>query len=175
MATHMAIYTRSRTYAERPLAMAAVIRINAWERDKNKRRSEARHGSPRPDLPTNLKSLKRATWFLNKALLLRRSAALFSSFPALRSTLVPSGTSLSDNTLKGTGRVLLQRQWEGRIVQTKFGLLVRTSSPGYSAKTSENVRSPLNVLPTWPFCCEVGVSLGEEAITDATWRRLEGG
>ena len=124
-------------------------------------------GSPRPDLPTNLRSLKRATWFLNKALLLRRSAALFSSFPALSSTLVPSGTSLSDNTLKGTGRVLLHRQWEGRIVQTKFGLLVRTSSPGYSAKTSEKVRSPLNVLPTWPFCCEVGVSLGEEAITDA--------
>ena len=29
-------------------------------------------------------------------------------------------------------------------MQTKFGLFVRTSSPGYSARTSENVLSPLN-------------------------------
>ena len=52
-------------------------------------------------------------------------------------------------------------------MQTKFGLFVRTNSPGYSARTSEKVRSPLNAFWTWPFCCGVGVSLGEEAITYA--------
>ena len=57
---------------------------------------------------------------------------------------MPSGMSLSDKTLKGTGSVLLQRQCEGNTLHTKFGLSVRTSSPGYSASTSENVLSPLN-------------------------------
>lgn len=98
---------------------------------------------PRPDLPTNLRSLKRATWFLKVVVALRSSADTFSSLPAVRTTLVPSGTSLSESTLKGSGRVLLQRQWDGRMVHTKFGLFVLTSSPGYSAKTSEKVRSPL--------------------------------
>ena len=113
--------------------------------------------SPLPDLPTNLRSLNLATWFLKVAVALRRSAAQFSSFPAVRMTLVPSGRSLSEMTLKGTGSVLLQRQCEGRMVQTKFGLFVRTNSPGYSARTSENVLSPRKRL-TGEF------SVGEEAI-----------
>lgn len=99
---------------------------------------------PLPDLPTNLKSLNRATWFFIDAELLRTSAAQFSSLPAVRITFVPSGISLNDKTLKGTGSVLLQRQCEGNTLHTKFGLSVRTSSPGYSANTSENVLSPLN-------------------------------
>jgi hypothetical protein len=77
-----------------------------------------------------------ATAFLN-------SAAEFSSFPAVRMTLVPSEMSLSAKTLKGTGSVLLQRQCDGNMVQTKFGLSVVTNSPGYSARSSENVLSPL--------------------------------
>ncbi len=97
---------------------------------------------PLPDLPTNLRSLNLATWFWKPAVAFRRSAEQFSSFPAVSITFVPSETSLSERTLNGTGRVLLHRQCEGRIVHTKFGLFVRTNSPGYSAKTSEKVRSP---------------------------------
>ena len=59
-------------------------------------------------------------------------------------TFVPSITSLRAKTLKGTGNVLLHLQCVGSIVQTKFGLSVRTSSPGYSAKSSEKDFSPLN-------------------------------
>ena len=124
---------------------------------------------PLPDLPTNLRSLKRATWFLKVAVAFLRSAALFSSLPAVSMTFVPSKTSLRESTLNGTGKVLLQRQWEGRIVQTKLGLLVRTNSPGYSAKTSENVLSPRKGLEGstgwWlPFSVGVG-AVGGEAIT----------
>lgn len=98
-----------------------------------------------------------------------RSAALFSSLPAVNMTLVPSKTSLRESTLNGTGNVLLQRQCDGRIVQTKLGLLVRTSSPGYSARTSENVLSPRKGLEGstgwWlPFSVGVG-AVGGEAIT----------
>ena len=124
---------------------------------------------PLPDLPTNLKSLNLATWFLKVAVAFLRSAALFSSLPAVNMTLVPSRTSLRESTLNGTGSVLLQRQCDGRIVQTKFGLLVRTSSPGYSARTSENVLSPRKGLvgsTGWwlPFSVGVG-AVGGEAIT----------
>lgn len=125
--------------------------------------------SPLPDLPTNLRSLNLATWFLKVAVLFLSSAAEFSSFPAVRTTLVPSTTSLRDRTLKGTGRVLLHRQCDGKMVQTKLGLLVLTSSPGYSASTSEKVLSPLKALlgsTGWwlPFSVGVG-AVGGEAIT----------
>lgn len=124
---------------------------------------------PLPDLPTNLRSLNLATWFLKVAVLFLSSAAQFSSLPAVRITLVPSITSLRDSTLNGTGRVLLHRQWDGRMVQTKFGLLVRTSSPGYSASTSEKVLSPLKAFAGstgWWFPFSVGVgAVGGEAIT----------
>lgn len=134
---------------------------------------------PLPDLPTNLKSLKRATWFLKVAVAFLRSAALFSSLPAVNMTFVPSKTSLRESTLNGTGKVLLQRQWEGRIVQTKLGLLVRTSSPGYSAKTSENVLSPRKGLEGntgwWlPFSVGVG-AVGGEAITIGIGGLFSGG
>lgn len=124
---------------------------------------------PRPDLPTNLRSLNLATWFLKVAVAFLRSAALFSSLPAVSMTLVPSKTSLRDSTLNGTGSVLLQRQCDGRIVHTKLGLLVRTNSPGYSASTSENVLSPRKGLvgrTGWwlPFSVGVG-AVGGEAIT----------
>ena len=98
--------------------------------------------SPLPERPTNRRSLKRATWFLKVAMAFRSSAAEFSSFPAVRITLVPSAISESERTLKGTGRVLLQRQCDGSIVHTKLGLSVVTSSPGYSASSSEKVLSP---------------------------------
>lgn len=101
---------------------------------------------PLPDRPTNLRSLNLATWFLNDAHAFLSSAAQFSSFPAVKSTLVPSETSLSDSTLKGTGRVLLHLQCDGKMVQTKLGLFVLTSSPGYSASNSENVLSPRNLF-----------------------------
>ena len=65
---------------------------------------------PRPDRPTNLRSLKRATWFLKVVVALRSSADTFSSLPAVSTTFVPSGTSESDRTLNGSGRVLLHRQ-----------------------------------------------------------------
>lgn len=55
------------------------------------------------------------------------------------------------------------------MVQTKFGLFVRTSSPGYSANTSENVLSPRKAFvgrPGWWFPFSVGVgTVGGEAIT----------
>ena len=55
-------------------------------------------------------------------------------------------------------------------MQTKLGLFVRTSSPGYSASTSEKVLSPLNVLPDcagnpgmWlPLSVGVGAAGGED-------------
>ena len=125
---------------------------------------QAHTDSPLPDLPTNLRSLNLATWFLKVAVALRRSAAQFSSFPAVKMTFVASGRSLSEMTLKGTGRVLLQRQCEGRMVQTKFGLFVRTNSPGYSDSTSENVRSPRKRL-TGEF------SVGEEAIRCISFKK----
>lgn len=40
------------------------------------------------------------------------------------------------------------------MVQTKFGLFVLTSSPGYSARTSENVLSPLKRF-AGGACCSV--------------------
>ena len=118
--------------------------------------------SPLPERPTKRRSLKRATWFLNVAVALRSSAALFSSLPAVKITFTPSLTSLSERTLNGTGSVLLQRQCDGRIVHTKLGLLVRTNSPGCSASTSENVLSPRKAL----VGCGVAApfSLGGEAI-----------
>lgn len=122
-----------------------------------------RSSLPLPDRPTNLRSLKRATWFLKVAMAFLSSAAEFSSLPAVRMTLVPSGISLSERTLNGTGRVLLQRQWEGSIVHTKLGLSVVTSSPGCSARSSENVRSPRYRFAEgggWPG----SVGTGSEAI-----------
>ncbi len=50
---------------------------------------------PRPDRPTNLKSLNLATWFFIIADPFRSSAQKFSSFPARIVTTVPSSTSPS--------------------------------------------------------------------------------
>jgi hypothetical protein len=121
---------------------------------------------PLPERPTNLRSLKRATWFLNVAVALRSSAALFSSFPAVRITLTPSLTSLRDSTLNGDGRVLLHRQCAGSIEHTKLGELVRTSSPGCSARTSENVLSTRKGSEPCAAAVEVAApfSLGGDAI-----------
>lgn len=92
--------------------------------------------SPLPLLPTNLKSLNFATWFLMIAVEFLSSAQQFSSLPALTVTTVPSPTSPNATTLKATGSVLLDRQCVGRAEHKKYGLPVRTSSPGCSACTS---------------------------------------
>lgn len=99
--------------------------------------------SPLPLRPTNLKSLKRATWFFMTAVALRSSAAKFSSLPAAIETRTPSGISPSATTLNATGSVLLHLQCDGNTLQTKFGESVFTSSPGYSASASMSDRSPL--------------------------------
>ena len=101
------------------------------------------HFSPLPLRPTNLKSLKRATWFFITAVALRSSAAKFSSLPAAIETRTPSGISPSATTLNATGSVLLHLQCDGNTLQTKFGESVFTSSPGYSASASMSDRSPL--------------------------------
>lgn len=49
--------------------------------------------------------------------------------------------------MKAMGRVLLQRQWVGSTEQRKLGLSVRTSSPGWSARTSTMLRSPVLSFP----------------------------
>lgn len=98
---------------------------------------------PLPLRPTNLRSLKRATWFFITAVAFRSSAAKFSSLPAAMVTRTPSGISPSATTLKATGRVLLHLQCDGNTLQTKFGESVLTSSPGYSASASMSDRSPL--------------------------------
>lgn len=80
-------------------------------------------------------------------------------------------------TLKATGSVLLQRQWEGRTEHRKFGLSVRTSSAGWSAMISAMLRF------SW------GRSLGTGAVASGCpageftsfifpgtgWRLLDGG
>lgn len=89
---------------------------------------------PRPLLPTNLKSLNLATWFFMTAVELRNSAQGFSSLPAFIVTTVPSGTSPRAITLKAVGKVLLDLQCVGNAEHRKYGLPVRTNSPGgYSA------------------------------------------
>lgn len=69
------------------------------------------------------------------------SAQQFSSLPARTVTSVPSPTSPSATTLNATGSVLLERQCGGSTVHTKWGLPVRTSSPGCSDRKSPRVRS----------------------------------
>ncbi|MCJ8730978.1 hypothetical protein PDJAM_G00190640, partial [Pangasius djambal] len=58
-----------------------------------------------------------------------------------------------------TGRVLLQRQCEGRTEHRKLGLSVRTSSPAWSASTSttervsaacRDLRGPAALMPLAP-------------------------
>ena len=97
---------------------------------------------PLPLRPTKRKSLNLATWFFIIAVALRSSAEKFSSFPAEMWTVVPSSMSPSETTLNATGRVLLQRQWDGNTLHTKFGESVLTSSPGYSANASHMDLSP---------------------------------
>lgn len=97
--------------------------------------------SPRPERPTNRRSLNLATWFFISAVQLRSSAQKFSSLPARMVTGVPSGTSPSATTLNATGSVLLDRQWVGKTVHTTCGQPVRTSSPGCSASRLSSVRS----------------------------------
>ena len=84
---------------------------------------------PRPDRPTNLKSLNLATWFFITAVWFRSSPQKFSSFPALTDTNVPSGTSWNVNTLNPIGRDLLDLQWLGRGEHKTHGEPVCTSSP----------------------------------------------
>ena len=98
---------------------------------------------PLPLRPTNLRSLKRATWFFMTAVAFRSSAEKFSSLPAAIETRTPSGISPSATTLNATGSVLLHLQCDGNTLQTKFGESVFTSSPGYSASASMSDRSPL--------------------------------
>lgn len=77
--------------------------------------------SPLPLLPTNLRSLNLATWFFIRAVEFLSSAQQFSSLPARTVTKVPSPTSPRATTLKATGRVLLDLQWAGNTLQTKWG------------------------------------------------------
>ena len=84
---------------------------------------------PRPDRPTNRKSLNLATWFFITAVWFRSSPQKFSSFPALTDTNVPSGTSWNVNTLNPMGRDLLDLQWLGRGEHKMHGDPVCTSSP----------------------------------------------
>lgn len=56
---------------------------------------------PRPDRPTNRKSLNLATWFFMIAVAFRNSPQKFSSLPALIMTWVPSLTSPNATTLNG--------------------------------------------------------------------------
>lgn len=100
-----------------------------------------RRHSPRPERPTNRRSLNLATWFFISAVQLRSSAQKFSSLPARMVTGVPSGTSPSATTLNATGSVLLDRQCVGSTVHTTCGQPVRTSSPGCSASRLSSVRS----------------------------------
>jgi hypothetical protein len=65
---------------------------------------------PLPERPTNLRSLNLAVWFFIMAEAFLNSADEFSSLPAVKMTFVPSGISLREITLKGTGRVLLHLQ-----------------------------------------------------------------
>lgn len=133
--------------------------------------------SPLPLLPTNLKSLNLATWFLNMAVQLRSSPQEFSSFPALTWTTVPSLISHNMITLKATGNVLLDLQWEGRAEQTRLGQPVLTNSPGWSFITSFNSLSPgqgmVLVSPEAPLelvdDAEVDVILQSE---DISWENL---
>ena len=100
---------------------------------------------PLPLLPTNRRSLNFATEFLMYATEFLSSAQKFSSLPADIVTFVPSFTSPRATTLKATGRVLLERQCEGKTEQTKLGEPVRTSSPGCSLSTVLRVRSPVRM------------------------------
>ena len=61
------------------------------------------------------------------------------------------------------------------MVQTKLGELVRTSSPGCSASTSENVLSPRNGLEDWEDVVGVAAfcSLGGDAMFLELWDRRE--
>ena len=97
---------------------------------------------PRPERPTNLRSLNLATWFLTMAVEFRSSPQKFSSFPAFICTIVPSDTSESKITLNETGSVLLDLQWLGSAEQTTDGDPVRTNSPGWSFITSLSSLSP---------------------------------
>ena len=73
---------------------------------------------PRPLRPTKRKSLNFATWFFITAVQFRSSPQKFSSLPAITVTRVPSHTSPNATTLNAMGRVLLDRQCVGRVVQT---------------------------------------------------------
>lgn len=91
---------------------------------------------PRPERPTNLRSLNLATWFFITAVQFLSSAQKFSSFPALMVTIVPSWMSSRATTLKAHGRLLLDLQWVGRVEQRTEGEPVVTSSPWYSWRSS---------------------------------------
>lgn len=80
-------------------------------------------------------------------------------------------------TLKATGSVLLQRQWEGRTEHRKFGLSVRTSSAGWSAMISAMLRfSWGRSLGTAAAAsgCPVG-ELTSFIFPGTGWRLLDGG
>uniref|UniRef100_A0A182XTI1 Uncharacterized protein n=1 Tax=Anopheles quadriannulatus TaxID=34691 RepID=A0A182XTI1_ANOQN len=84
---------------------------------------------PRPDRPTNRRSLNFATWFFITAVALRSSAWKFSSLPAFIVTSVPSWISSSAITLNAHGKLLLERQCVGKAEQRTAGDPVCTSSP----------------------------------------------
>lgn len=101
---------------------------------------------PRPLRPTNLKSLNLATWFFMTAVQLRSSAQQFSSFPAFKVTIVPSGTSSNATTLKAMGRLLLLLQCVGNTLHKMLGDPVCTSSPWLSWRLSYSRRCKSIIL-----------------------------
>lgn len=115
---------------------------------------------PLPLLPTNLRSLNLAIWFFITAVQFLSSAQQFSSLPALTVTTVPSNTSPKATTLKAIGNVLFDRQCVGNKEHKKYGLPVRTSSPGCSAWISWRIlsvhqRSPFPEELSPPVCSAI--------------------
>lgn len=79
-------------------------------------------------------------------------------------------------TLKATGRVLLQRQWDGSTEQRKLGLSVRTSSAGWSAMISAMLRfSCGRSLGTATSGCPAAGELTSFIFPGSGWRLLDGG
>lgn len=85
-------------------------------------------------------------------------------------------------TLKATGSVLLQRQWEGSTEHRKLGLSVRTSSAGWSAMISAMLRfscgRSLGTTAAAAAAAVSGCPVGEltSFIFPGTgWRLLDGG
>lgn len=86
--------------------------------------------TPRPERPTKRRSSNTAKFSTNSEVGFFSSAASLSSLPADRITLVPRGSCVSEASVKGAGRYLLQRQWQGRTLHTKLGLSVQTNLLG---------------------------------------------